>query len=200
MKISKSSRILLLSSIIAIGLGVFVVILLWLLKNTPKNKAAENSSSSDLGCVSSIEEKIVRGDSLTGVIEDGQTVRILLNHYSCHEIERNDLVLYKYSGNKNPLIKIAKGLPGDRFELKDTSSGSNLYINNELLKNSEGEPYVLDSRSKKMLSLYANDYKNIIPKDTYLLLGNQTNGSLDSTRFGLVSKDDILGKAEVIDF
>lgn len=142
-------------------------------------------------CLTKTQTLLINGSSLSPLLENNSEITALLNHYSCHEIERNDLVLYKYSGNKNPLIKIARGIPGDRFEIKD----DNIYINTTLLKNSENNPYILDSRAKTMLSLYINDYKGIIPKDTYLLLGNQTSGSLDSTRFGLVSRDDILGKA-----
>ena len=46
-----------------------------------------------------------------------------------------------------------------------------------------------------MLSLYEDDYKNSIPQNTYLILGNLVEGSLDATRFGFVDKGDILGKA-----
>ena len=45
-----------------------------------------------------------------------------------------------------------------------------------------------------MLSLYENDYKNSILQNTYLILGNLVEGSLDATRFGFVNKGDILGK------
>jgi type IV secretory pathway protease TraF len=47
-----------------------------------------------------------------------------------------------------------------------------------------------------MLSLYEKDYKGIIPQNTYLILGDQPSGSVDSSVFGLVDKSDILGKAE----
>jgi len=45
-----------------------------------------------------------------------------------------------------------------------------------------------------MLSLYERDYKGVIPKNAYLILGNLVEGSLDSSRFGLVGKSDFLGK------
>ncbi|MEK7557903.1 MAG: S26 family signal peptidase [Patescibacteria group bacterium] len=41
-------------------------------------------------------------------------------------------------------------------------------------------------------------HKGIISKNIYLLLGDQVNGTTDSTVFGLVDKSDILGKAIVI--
>jgi len=47
-----------------------------------------------------------------------------------------------------------------------------------------------------MLKLYEDDYHGIIPPNTYLLLGDQVNGSIDAGAFGLVDKSDIIGKAE----
>jgi type IV secretory pathway protease TraF len=48
-----------------------------------------------------------------------------------------------------------------------------------------------------MLSLYEKDYKGVIPKNAYLLLGNRISGSVDSTTFGLVEKSDIIAKVEL---
>ena len=47
-----------------------------------------------------------------------------------------------------------------------------------------------------MLSLYERDYQGKIPEDAYLVLGDNINGSLDSRNFGLIGKQDILGKVE----
>jgi signal peptidase I len=100
--------------------------------------------------------------------------------------------------DQNPLIKIIKAIPGDKFNLQKADNGWNIIVKKEVLKNSAGEAYVIDHQAHQMLSLYINDYKGIIPENTYLLLGNLANGSLDSTHFGLVDKSDILGKAEII--
>jgi len=62
------------------------------------------------------------------------------------------------------------------------------------LKNSNNQDYCLSEQSHKMLALYENDYKGVIPGDSYLILGNLPEGSLDSSRFGLISKLDISGK------
>jgi len=145
-------------------------------------------------CNVGVEEKIVRGNSLTGLIENGETVKILFGYYDCNPIEREDIVAYNYKGNKNLIVKIVKGLPGDRFELKRTREGWNILINNETLKNSEGENYLIESNKYELLSLYGEDYDNLIPNETYLILGNLVSGSVDSTKFGLVDRKDILGK------
>ena len=143
------------------------------------------------------EEKIVRGNSLTPIIEQGTTVKILFGYYDCNEIKRGDIVAYRYAGNPDPIIKIVKGLPGDKFELRESDEMNwNILINGQVLKNSKNEPYLISGNRYKMLSLYEKDYNGIVPDDTYLILGNLVSGSMDSTRFGLIDKSDILGKIE----
>ena len=145
-------------------------------------------------CVTKTEEHIVRGDSLSGIIESGQTIKVLVGYYQCHEIQRGDIVIYNYAGSADPLIKIVKAVEGDSFKLQQSAEGWNILINGEIAKNSRGEPYVFNEQGYRMLSLYENDYQGVIPIDAVLLLGNTASGSLDSTRFGLVGKNDILGK------
>jgi len=146
-------------------------------------------------CLIKTEERTVRGTSLSPLIEPGDTVKVLFGYYNCHNVERGDVVAYDFAGNKDPIIKIVKGLPGDTFELKENGSGWNILINNQALKNSEEKPYLISGNSYKMLSLYAKDYP-IIPENTYLILSNLTTGGIDSTHFGLIDKSDILGKVE----
>ncbi|MBI4993969.1 signal peptidase I [Candidatus Wolfebacteria bacterium] len=148
-------------------------------------------------CVSKIEERVVRGNSLSGLIEPSTSVKILFGFYDCNKIRRGDIVAYNYAGNPEPIIKIVKGVEGDKFQLKKTSSSWNISINDKIVENSEGEPYVLNERGYKMLSLYERDYGGVIPLNAYLILGNAANGTLDSSVFGLIDKSDILGKVKL---
>jgi len=177
---------------------VFILILcsagFFLIHNN--SKTTLNNQIQNTTCIIKTQENTVRGTSLTGLIENGQTVKILYGYYNCNEIKRNDIVIYNYTGNKNPLIKIIKALPGDKFSLEKTSEGWNILINDEIAKNFNNQYYVLSESGYKMLSLYEKDYKGIIPQNTYLILGNLADGSLDSTKFGLVDKSDIIGKVE----
>jgi len=148
-------------------------------------------------CEVQAEERIVRGGSLSPLIENGDTVKVLFGYYNCHKIKRNDVVAYYYAGNKDPLIKIVRGVPGDSFKLEQTEQGAwHIIINGEILKNSAGYPYLISGKRYEMLALYEKDYKGEIPDGAYLLLGNITSGAQDSTRFGLVGRSDILGKVE----
>ncbi|MGB9680946.1 MAG: signal peptidase I [Minisyncoccia bacterium] len=147
-------------------------------------------------CSIKIEEKIVRGSSMEPVLKEGQTVKILFGYYNCHPVEREDIIVYDFKGNEAPIIKRVKGIEGDSFHLEKTEGGWLILIHGEPIKNSKGEYYVIPERGYKMLSLYERDYKGKIPEGAYLILGEEAKGTLDSTYFGLVGKNDILGKVE----
>jgi signal peptidase I len=142
-------------------------------------------------CLIKIEERVVRGNSLQGLVEDGQIVKVFLNYYDCHKIQRNDLVLYSFAGRKTPLIKIVRGIPGDKLNLQQTTGGWHILINNKILKNSQDIPYLIFGQGYKMLTLYEDK----IPSGAYLILSNLPGGAMDSTRFGLIGREGILGKA-----
>lgn len=147
-----------------------------------------------LDCVYSIEEKIVRGSSLSGLIEEGEIIEIHFGYYNCNKLEREDVIAYDYKGNSVPIIKIVKGLPGDYFELIESDENWNIFVNGEILRNHQKLEYIISNSGYKMLSLYARDYSNLIPENTYLILGNLEYCTVDSTRFGLISKDNLIGK------
>lgn len=145
------------------------------------------------------EERIVRGNSLSPLIKPGDKVKIYFDFYDTHKIQREDIVACKYSCCPDPIIKIVRGIPKDKFELKELKDGSaQVLINRKVLKNSSNQPYKFTGKRKKMLLLYEKDYRGIIPERTYLLLGNIVSGSLDSARFGLVDEKEIIAKAESV--
>ena len=185
----KSSKFFI--GIIALILVIVVAILTILFSGKKGSKVADNTSAS---CITKTEDRIVSGNSLDGFIDAGKTIKILYGFYDCNPVQRGDVVVYNYAGDVNPMIKIVKGVSGDKFHLSQTNGGWNILINGEVIKNSSGQEYLLSDRSSRMLALYENDYKGVIPAGAYLILGNLASGSLDSSRFGLVSKSDILGK------
>lgn len=146
-------------------------------------------------CITKTELLEVRGGSLAPLINQGEIIKLLHKYYNCRPLKREDIIAYNYAGNNAPLIKIVKGIEGDKFQLKKSVTGCwNILINDKILKNSQKMPYCINEQGYRMLSLYEKDYSGFIPKDAYLILGNQPDGSLDSTRFGLVSRKDLLGK------
>lgn len=176
--------------------------------NSPKPTFADTNSHTTTApsplpdaradCPSGVYNDIVRGISLEPLVHGGATVRISKGYYDCHAVQRGDLIIYHYVGNEYPLIKIVKAIPDDAFALQKNPEGLwNIVVNGGVVKNSEGVPYALTERKSAMLKLYAKDYPRL-PVGTYLILGNLANGSTDSTAFGLVGTEGIIGKAEVV--
>lgn len=147
-------------------------------------------------CSFSTGKGVINGNSLSPLLESSDEVKILFGYYSCHKVKKEDLVVLNISGYDYPLIKIAKGVPGDSFDLKKAEGGYNILINGSIVLNSENKPYLISESKYNLLSLYQEDYNGVIPDKAYLFLGNITTGSLDSTMLGLINKDNILGKVE----
>ena len=143
------------------------------------------------------KQEIVRGDSLEPLIKNGQEIKILYGYYKCSEVKRGDIVAYDYKGNPEPIIKIVKAIPGDKFSFQKEETGWRILINDEILKNSENIPYLINENSYKLLRLYEKSFNGVAPENTYIILGNQPGGTLDSTRFGLIDKNDIIGRVEI---
>ena len=183
--------------VIIISLIFIFTLTLFLIKSRKQEGQTIEIIHKNQQCLVRTEEKIVRGNSLQGLIEDGQIIKALFGYYDCNKIERNDVVLYSVSGREAPLIKIIRGLPGDKFNLQiATAGGWHILINNEILKNSQDTPYLISEQGYRMLSLFINDFQGRIPAEAYLILSNLPQGGIDSTQFGLIHKKDILGRVE----
>lgn len=146
-------------------------------------------------CAARDEVVEVRGASLAPLINPGEEVHLLYGYYDCHDVKRGDVVAYKYAGNGAPIIKVVKAVAGDNWRLKKDKKSWMIEVNAKTVLNSEGEAYRIPESNARMLKLYVKSYP-VLPENTYLILGNMTAGSMDSTRFGLIHRRDILGKIE----
>ncbi len=180
--------------IIAVLVALLLIFFLVFMMRSSEEGAESVLDDINRECITAEEEKTVRGSSMSPVVEDGDVVQALFSYYMCNEVERGDVVLYRYSMERDPLIKSIRGLSGDSFSLSETENGWNILINESVLETSEGDPYLLSENRKEMLSLYERDYEGVIPDDAYLIMSNVSSGAMDSTRFGLVHKNDIVAK------
>jgi len=166
---------------------------------TPSPAPSENIPTiAPADCVTSIEERTVRGSSMAGLLSDGDTVSVQFGYYGCNDPKTGDITLVRFAGDTNPLVKVIKATPGDSFSLsRDISCGWNIIVNGQAACNHQGTKYCIGATGYRMLSLYVQSYNGIIPQDAYLVLGNLVAGSTDSTRFGLTSRGSLLGKVEI---
>ena len=151
-------------------------------------------------CVSRVETREVRGQSMAGVFEPGEQITIQHNYYDCHQVQRGDVVVFEYSGNLGEglyWIKQAYGLPGDTLGLTPMEKGkSTILINNKPVLNVAGEPYQVDKVGASYVRLTLQRLQgNKIPRGRYWMLGTAKVGGWDSRRVGLIPHSYLMGSA-----
>jgi len=121
---------------------------------------------------------------MNSTLKDGDIA--LLNKFGYHffEIKRNDIVSIAYEDTKY-LVKRIIGLPGEKIEYKDNI----LYVNDV----GYYEKFLSKETKTDDFSIKELGY-DVIPKNMYLVLGDNREDSLDSREIGLIKEEDIQGK------
>jgi signal peptidase I len=116
--------------------------------------------------------------------------RVLVNKlsYHLHSVHRGDIVVFKAPPQEETaqikdLVKRVIGLPGDTIEARD----NHVYINDRLLK----EPYLPAGTVTDDLP------KQVIPANSYFMMGDNRGESSDSRVFGPIKRSTIIGRAFV---
>jgi signal peptidase I len=114
--------------------------------------------------------------------------KVLVNKlsYKVHDINRGDIVVFERPpGETDPkikdLIKRVIGLPGDTIEAHD----GHVYVNGRRLN----EPYLPDGVQTGALA------KQTVPDDNIFVMGDNRGSSKDSTVFGPIPTDLVVGRA-----
>lgn len=135
----------------------------------------------------------VIGPSMDKTLANGDKVFIWHIGY---EPKRNDIVVAHvdndYGINEVLIIKRVVAVCGDKVELRNNND---LYINDEFVTSSR-----MDSTTFNELTSYYGNVTNknnsfIVPKNAYILLGDNRPVSNDSRSMGLIRGEDIIGKA-----
>jgi signal peptidase I len=128
----------------------------------------------------------------------GQSMEPTLNHndfliaskisYHLHAPERGDIVVFRPSTDpSHDYIKRVIGVPGDHLRI----SHAQIFINGHPLKESYlNEQWVWSDT-------WNNGTEDLVPADSYFLMGDNRNHSTDSRFLGYQKKDQFLGKAWV---
>ena len=127
----------------------------------------------------------IHGTSMQPMFPDG--AELPMNSAACTPVTANAIVLFSQNSSAMPLVKRVVAMPSDRFGLEN----SVLHVNGAVVRNSAGAAYEFAAARARMLELYAHDYNGIVPPDTYLVLGDNVSGTLDSSRFGFITRADI---------
>lgn len=128
----------------------------------------------------------IMGPSMKPTLNNGDIVLLNKFQYRLFDVKRNQIIALNYKDTKY-MVKRVIGLPGEKIEFKDNT----LYINDKAYK----EPFIKDVKTSDF-SLKDINY-DVIPKDMYLVLGDNRENSMDGRTFGLISKKDIIGKVSI---
>ena len=136
----------------------------------------------------------IAGNSMAPLLHSGESVWIKNGSHAVSEIKRGDIVAIQPFKRKTPLIKRIVAISGDRFHV-DGDRGF-FFVNDNVVLNSVSQPYHFDIKKRHTLQRYEATFKGLIPNDSFLVFGDQVAGTLDSTVFGLVGIDEIIGVVE----
>lgn len=123
----------------------------------------------------------VHGHSMDPSLQDGQYLLASKVTYWLHAPERGDVVVLNPPGDQSdvPYIKRVIGVPGDVVEVRDRR----VWINGIAIN----EPYINEPPN------YPGNW--VLGADDYLVLGDNRNRSSDSHSWGVLPRENILGKA-----
>jgi signal peptidase I len=183
-------------------LGFIVVLtaaglLYWRFFSRPSDANKEIYSFDTQKCPAGIIDFEVPDVYMRGRLEKGAKIKVELNWYHCHEPKRDDLVLYRYSWKRDPVIKRIVALPGDTIRLNKDPEGRgwNLYVNDERI-GEDDQPFFFGVKNvKPPLELYAEANKGRVKPGHVVLLSSFPPGDSDSTIFGAIDLGDVVGKA-----
>ena len=183
------------------GLAVFLVLM-----------AIFRSALADWNVVptGSMKPTIVEGDRIL-VNKLAYDLKIPLTHISLHRFAdpmRGDIVVFDSRAAATRLVKRVIGLPGDTVQMRD----NRLTINGIAARYSgiEYEPdatfaiesYLNMSHRIELAPAGASRFSTFgpvtVPRDHYLVLGDNRDNSADSRYYGFIPRDEIVGNAKTI--
>lgn len=132
---------------------------------------------------------------LRGLIEEKSEIEVVLNAFSCQEIKRDDLVLYRYSEFAEPVLRRVVAAPGDTFSVEEKEGqGWILIVNKKPVVANAGGDYIFGGELPPPLALAEESHKGVLGTHEAILFSSFPPGDKDSGVFGVISVSDIIGK------
>lgn len=155
-----------------------------------KNNSNNSYNSEQLQC-GTYKNITIRGDSMSPSLSSGEEIGYIESYYDCHDVLKGDIIIFYSPRDDSLLVKRVYGVEGDSLNYDDFRN--TIQINEKIITNSQGEEFRIDST---ILELYSSKFK-VIPSQSYLVFGDEISGSYDSSKFGFIPRDIIVGKVEL---
>ncbi len=125
----------------------------------------------------------VEGSSMEPGLHDGDLVLVNRLAYRIGDLQRGDVIIFYYPFNpEKRYIKRIIGIPGDTINVRD----GEVYVNGALVD----EPYIVRPPE------YSGTWV-VGPREVFVL-GDNRNNSEDSTDWGMLPIEEIIGKAILV--
>ena len=136
----------------------------------------------------------IRSGAMVPTLVPGDHVVVNKGAYRHAMPRRADVIVFEFPQDETKhFIKRVIGLPGDVVEVRDQV----VYLNGAVLS----ESYIQHTDTQIQPENARDNLRPAtVPPDSYFVLGDNRESSLDSRFWGYVAKDRILGKAEFIYF
>ena len=128
----------------------------------------------------------IRGQSMEPSFENGDYLIIDEISYRFREPQRGEVIVFQYpKDHSQRFIKRIIGLPGETIEIQDS----------RVIIHKDGNSQILDE--SEYLSFFSETSGNILvtlDEDEYFVLGDNREFSFDSRKFGVLPKEEIIGR------
>lgn len=176
----------------ALGVGCIIYVLVG---NFSQERSIENYGN--LACVERTQVIANTEESMAGIIPLSEKLKVLHKYYACNKIKAKDLVLFQFSKSIPPVVRMAQGLPGDKFTVtKNTTDETkwNVSINGQQVTGTAG-PYVIQSKNIPPLKTYEVSRRGVLGENEYIIFADKSPSISDSSNLGIVKYDSIVGRA-----
>lgn len=137
-----------------------------------------------------IFSSIVSGRSMDPTFKDRQ--RVFVYHF-LYEPKNDDVIVYEI-GNELLLKRVA-ALEGDELSMEEVGGRYLLKINGEFYNNIYDQVYDLRSgTSIELYNLLAEERTYVLQKNEIIYLGDNSENSIDSRKYGIGTLDRVIGK------
>ena len=130
-----------------------------------------------------VQPFLVSGSSMEPTFQDGNYLLIDEISYHLRGPKRGEVIVFKYPSNpKTFYVKRVIGLPGEAVEIK----------NNQVSVKKDGKEVVLEE-SYVSTRETDGDFVSVLGDDEYFMMGDNRNFSFDSSRWGPLKSNLIIG-------
>lgn len=127
----------------------------------------------------------VNGESMYPTLEEGDIMILNKTTYYFNEPKRFDIVVVNMPDEY--LIKRVIGLPGEHIEYIDNT----LYVDGEKVEENFEHGKTEDFNIEELGS-------DTVPENSYLVMGDNRENSLDSRELGFMKEEQLLGRTSLI--